>query len=47
LEFTLAQASHAYAPGRGLLSALALTSIVLAWSAVHAVYALRCATLYY
>jgi uncharacterized membrane protein len=45
--FTLAQASHAHAPGRGLLTALALGSVALAWSAVHTVYALRYARLYY
>jgi uncharacterized membrane protein len=45
--FTLAQASHAHAPGRGLLTALALASVALAWSAVHTVYALRYARLYY
>src|ERR1700742_3068730 len=45
--FTLAQASHAHAPGRGLLTALALVSVALAWSAVHTVYALRYARLYY
>ena len=45
--FTLAQASHAHAPDRGLLTALALASVALAWSAVHTVYALRYARLYY
>jgi uncharacterized membrane protein len=45
--FTLAQASHAHAPARGLLTALALSSVALAWSAVHTVYALRYARLYY
>ena len=45
--FTLAQASHAHAPGRGLLTAMALASVALAWSAVHTVYALRYARLYY
>jgi uncharacterized membrane protein len=45
--FTLAQASHAHAPGRGLLTVLALVSVALAWSAVHTVYALRYARLYY
>jgi uncharacterized membrane protein len=45
--FTIAQASHAHAPGRGLLTALALTSVALAWSSVHTVYALRYARLYY
>jgi uncharacterized membrane protein len=45
--FTLAQASHAHGPGRGWLTALALASVALAWSAVHTVYALRYARLYY
>jgi uncharacterized membrane protein len=45
--FTLAQASHTQAPGRGLLTALALASVALAWSAVHTVYALRYARMYY
>jgi len=47
MGFTLAQASHARAPGRGVLTALALVSVALAWSAVHTVYALRYARLYY
>ena len=45
--FTLAQASHVHAPARGLLTALTLTSVALAWSSVHTVYALRYARLYY
>jgi uncharacterized membrane protein len=45
--FTLAQASHARAAGSGWLTALALASVALAWSAVHTVYALRYARLYY
>jgi uncharacterized membrane protein len=45
--FTLAQASHAHAPDRGLLTALAVGSVALAWSAVHTVYALRYARIYY
>jgi uncharacterized membrane protein len=45
--FTLAQASHTHAPDRGMLTALALASVALAWSAVHTVYALRYARLYY
>jgi uncharacterized membrane protein len=47
VAFTLSQASRAHAPGRGLLTALALTSVALAWSSVHTVYALRYARLYY
>jgi uncharacterized membrane protein len=45
--FTLAQASHAHASARGLLTTLALTSVALAWAAVHTVYALRYASLCY
>ena len=45
--FTLAQASHTLAPDRGMLTALALASVALAWSAVHTVYALRYARMYY
>jgi uncharacterized membrane protein len=45
--FTLAQASHTQAPDRGMLTTLALASVALAWSAVHTVYALRYARLYY
>ena len=45
--FTLAEASHTQAPDRGMLTALALASVALAWSAVHTVYALRYARLYY
>jgi uncharacterized membrane protein len=45
--FTLGQAGHAHAPARGLLIALALASVALAWSSVHTVYALRYARLYY
>lgn len=47
VAFALAQASHAHAPARGLLTGLALTSVALAWSSVHTVYALRYARLYY
>jgi len=45
--FTLAQASRAHAPARGLLTALALVSVALAWASVHTVYALRYARVYY
>jgi uncharacterized membrane protein len=45
--FTLAQASHTQAPDRGMLTTLALASVALAWAAVHTVYALRYARLYY
>ena len=45
--FTLAQAGDADAPDRGLLTALAIGSVALAWTAVHTVYVLRYARLYY
>jgi uncharacterized membrane protein len=45
--FTLAQAGHAVATGRGLLTALAIASVMLAWITVHTVYLLRYARLYY
>src|SRR3954454_651664 len=45
--FTLGQAGHAGAPGRGLLTALAIGSVVLAWMSVHTVYLLRYARYYY
>jgi uncharacterized membrane protein len=45
--FTLARASHAHAPSRGLLTALAFGSVALAWISVHTVYVLRYARLYY
>jgi uncharacterized membrane protein len=45
--FTLAEAGHADAPTRGLLTALAIGSVALAWLSVHTVYVLRYARLYY
>jgi uncharacterized membrane protein len=45
--FTLAQARHAHAPARGLLTALTLASVAIAWASVHTVYAVRYARLYY
>ena len=47
VAFVLAQASHSHAPARGLLTALALGSVALAWTSVHTVYVLRYARLYY
>ncbi|HEY2602971.1 MAG TPA: DUF1345 domain-containing protein [Thermoleophilaceae bacterium] len=47
VAFTLGQAGHSHAPGRGLLTALALASVALAWTSVHTVFALRYARLYY
>src|SRR5262249_60586217 len=45
--FILAEAGRA-APGqRGLLTAVAVVSVLLAWSVVHTVFALRYARLYY
>src|SRR3954469_24864080 len=45
--FTLAQAGDAGTPGRGLLTALALTSVALAWLSVHTVFLLRYARIYF
>jgi uncharacterized membrane protein len=45
--FTLAQAGRSTAPDRGLLTALALASVALAWTSVHTVFLLRYARLYY
>jgi uncharacterized membrane protein len=47
VAFTLAQAGHSAAPKRGLLTALAIGSVALAWLSVHTVYVLRYARLYY
>jgi uncharacterized membrane protein len=47
VAFTLAAAGDAAAPARGLLTALAFASVALAWIAVHTVWALRYARLYY
>ena len=47
VAFTLGQAGHASSPERGLLTALALGSVALAWTSVHTVYVLRYARLYY
>ena len=45
--FTLGEAGRAASPERGLLTALALGSVALAWASVHTVYALRYARHYY
>jgi uncharacterized membrane protein len=45
--FTLAQAGDAGPPRRGLLTALAIGSVALAWLSVHTVFLLRYARLYY
>ncbi len=45
--FTLGQAGHAGPPERGLLTALAIGSVMLAWLSVHTVYLLRYARDYY
>ena len=47
VAFTLGQAGHAGAPRQGLLTVLALGSVVLAWTSVHTVFVLRYARLYY
>ena len=45
--FALAEAGKAGSPGRGLLTALAIGSVALAWTSVHTVYMLRYARLYF
>jgi uncharacterized membrane protein len=47
VAFTLGQAGRAGPPGRGLLTALALGSVALAWLSVHTVFILRYARLYF
>jgi uncharacterized membrane protein len=47
VAFTLAQAGNADEPDRGLLTALAIASVTLAWASVHTVYVLRYARLFY
>jgi uncharacterized membrane protein len=47
VAFTLSQAGDAPAPGGGLLTALAIGSVALAWTSVHTVHVLRYARLYY
>jgi uncharacterized membrane protein len=47
VAFTLAQAGRSAAPDRGLLTALAIGSVALAWLSVHTVWLLRYARLYF
>ena len=47
VAFTLVQAGNAHAPARGLLSALTIGSVALAWTSIHTVYVLRYARSYY
>jgi uncharacterized membrane protein len=47
VAFTLGQAGNAGEPERGLLTALAIGSVALAWASVHTVYLVRYARLYY
>jgi len=47
VAFALAQAGNSGEPERGLLTALAIGSVALAWTSVHTVYVLRYARLYY
>jgi uncharacterized membrane protein len=47
VAFTLGQAGHAGSPQRGLLTALAIVSVALAWASVHTVFALSYARHYY
>src|SRR5262245_47274060 len=45
--FVLAQASRAGSLDEGLLTALAVASVLLAWTTVHTIFTLRYARLYY
>jgi uncharacterized membrane protein len=47
VAFALGEAGNSGAPQRGLLTALALGSVALAWISVHTVFILRYARLYY
>ena len=47
MAFALAQAGRSVAPDRGMLTALAIGSVALAWLAVHTVWLLRYARLYF
>jgi uncharacterized membrane protein len=47
VAYTLVEAGHAGEPTRGLLTALAVASVVLAWASLHTVYMLRYARHYY
>jgi uncharacterized membrane protein len=47
VAFTLAQAGAAVSPDRGLLTALAIFSVALAWLALHTVWLLRYARMYF
>ena len=47
VAFALAEAGRSAAPDRGLLTALAIGSVALAWLAVHTVWLLRYARLYF
>ena len=45
--FVLGEAAHAAPLGRGLLTGLAVLSVVLSWACVHTIFTLRYARLYY
>jgi uncharacterized membrane protein len=47
VAFTLAEAGRAHGAHRGALIGVAVGSVLLAWAAVHTVYMLRYARLYY
>jgi uncharacterized membrane protein len=47
VAFTLAEAGNANEPATGLLTGLAVASVMIAWAAIHTVYVLRYARLYY
>jgi uncharacterized membrane protein len=45
--YTLVDAGHKHGTEKGLLVALTVGSIILAWATVHTIFALRYASLYY
>jgi uncharacterized membrane protein len=47
VAFVLAEAGRAAPLGRGMLAALAVTSVVFSWATVHTIFTLRYARLYY
>jgi uncharacterized membrane protein len=47
VAFTLAEAGRAHGGARAAITALAVASVLLAWAAIHTVYTLRYARLYY
>jgi uncharacterized membrane protein len=47
VAFTLAEAGRAHGAARTAITALAVASVLLAWAAIHTVYTLRYARMYY